>query len=82
MIRPEQIRLSASREGHPAVVSAVAYYGHDCSVTLTGMGLPGRFTALVPGHATPHLGEHVGLRVEGSVMVYGDQMVRARPVNA
>jgi iron(III) transport system ATP-binding protein len=70
MIRPEQVRLSTSGDGHPAVVRAVAFYGHDCSVTLTGVGLPGRFTALVPGHATPGLGECVGVRVEGAVMAY------------
>jgi iron(III) transport system ATP-binding protein len=78
MIRPEQVRLATSGEGHAAVVSSVTYYGHDCRVTLTGVGLPEQFSALVPGHAMPRLGEHVGLRVEGSVMVYGVR-VGAKP---
>ncbi len=70
MIRPEQVRLLAADAGRPATVEAVTYYGHDCSVTLVVGGLEGRFTALVPGHASPRPGEHVGLRVEGAVMAY------------
>jgi iron(III) transport system ATP-binding protein len=70
LIRPEQIRLTASGSGHPARVEAVTYYGHDCSVVLSVAGLEGRLTALVPGYATPFIGQFVGLTVEGAVMTF------------
>jgi iron(III) transport system ATP-binding protein len=70
LIRPEQIRLAALGAGHPAVVEAVTYYGHDCSVALRAAGLPERLTALVPGYASPEAGATVGLRVEGPVAAY------------
>jgi iron(III) transport system ATP-binding protein len=82
MIRPEQIRLETPTEEDEAVVSAVTYYGHDCRVTLTAIGLPERACAMVPGHAAPRIGEHVGLRVEGSVMVYAHQMATEKPCQA
>jgi iron(III) transport system ATP-binding protein len=70
LIRPEQIRLAAPGCGHPAMVEAVTYYGHDCSVALTAEGLAERLTALVPGYASPHAGTAVALRVEGPVAAY------------
>jgi iron(III) transport system ATP-binding protein len=70
LIRPEQIRLGAPGEGHPATVEAVTFYGHDCSVELWAAGLPERLTALVPGYASPVAGAVVGVRVEGPVAAY------------
>jgi iron(III) transport system ATP-binding protein len=70
LIRPEQIRLAAPEAGHPAVVEAVTYYGHDCRVALRAVGLPEPLTALVPGYASPAAGATVGLRVEGPVAAY------------
>ena len=70
LIRPEQIRLMAPGEGHPATVEAVTFYGHDCSVALRAAGLPGSLKALVPGYASPLSGASVGLRVEGPVAAY------------
>jgi iron(III) transport system ATP-binding protein len=70
LIRPEQIRLGQPGTGHPAIVEAVTYYGHDCSVALSAAGLAERLTALVPGYATPHAGTAVALRVEGPVAAY------------
>ncbi|MBW4022772.1 MAG: ABC transporter ATP-binding protein [Proteobacteria bacterium] len=70
LIRPEQIRLAAPGIGHPAVVEAVTYYGHDCSVSLSAAGLDGRLTALVPGYASPVAGAVVSLQVEGPVAAY------------
>jgi iron(III) transport system ATP-binding protein len=79
LIRPEQIRLTAPGEGHPATVEAVTYYGHDCSVALQGAGLPGRLTALVPGYASPTVGTTIGLRVEGPVAAYPISAGRLQP---
>jgi iron(III) transport system ATP-binding protein len=70
MLRPEQLRLSAADDGLPARVEEVIYYGHDCRVTLAVDGAAQRLTALVPGFASPHPGEIVGLRVEGTVVAY------------
>ena len=70
LIRPEQIRLTEAHAGHPAIVEAVTYYGHDCSVALRAASLLERLTALVPGYASPAAGVMVGLRVEGPVAAY------------
>jgi iron(III) transport system ATP-binding protein len=70
LIRPEQIRLTGPDAGRPAIVESVTYYGHDCSVMLVLEGLPAAVTALVPGHASPSVGDLVGLHVDGDVIVY------------
>jgi iron(III) transport system ATP-binding protein len=70
LIRPEQIRLTGPDAGRHAIVESVTYYGHDCSVMLALEGLPAAVTALVPGHASPSVGDVVGVHVDGGVIVY------------
>jgi iron(III) transport system ATP-binding protein len=70
LIRPEQIRLTAPDAGRPATVASVTYYGHDCSVMLALEGQPAAVTALVPGHASPAVGDLVGLHVDGDVIAF------------
>jgi iron(III) transport system ATP-binding protein len=70
LIRPEQIRISPYGHGHPARVTAVTYYGRDCTVVLDVDGCDGRVVALVPGHVIPEVGQAVSLHLEGPVIVY------------
>ncbi len=79
LIRPEQIRLvkvtspvMRDDEASRWQVSDVTFYGHDASVGLSLIGDHNlvRIAARVPGHMTPHPGDHVSITVEGDVVAY------------
>jgi len=74
MIRPEQIRITrdAALGGVPAMVTNVAFYGHEAMVTLSlKSALPaGEIMARVFSHAVPRQGGEVWLLVEGCVVAY------------
>ena len=71
LLRPEQLRLGPVVEGLPmARVLDVTYYGHDASVRLALAG-GAALTARVSGHASPAVGEQVGVSVGGVVVAFG-----------
>lgn len=74
MIRPEQIRLSASPDGGTlrAHVDAVVFYGRDAEVRISLLAPAPAITvkARVPSYASPGQGEQVYLTVEGDVIAY------------
>ncbi len=70
IVRPEQIRLSASLNGGPtALVEEVAFYGPYATVRLDMEGV-GPVLARVEPSAVPQLGARVALEVVGVVVVY------------
>lgn len=72
MVRPEQIHLDV-REGWPARVLEVTYYGHDALVTLVPegpQGAAGTLAARVSGQMAPRVGDCPRCGVTGPVMAW------------
>ncbi len=70
LVRPEQIRLRTGG-GIPARIDAVAFHGHDATVSLTLLAGSGAIlSARVPGFQTPQPGDEVTITVDGEVMAY------------
>lgn len=78
MIRPEQFRLCSPMntyeidhacQGSKARVEQLEYYGHDARISLR-LDDGQRFTATVPGHDLPELGQSVNFFVAGGVVTF------------
>lgn len=73
MIRPEQIKISpiAISGSIKAIVTSIAYYGHDAAVSLRLCADESVcLVARVAGYESPAVGDVVKLTVSGAVMAY------------
>ncbi|MCC7369918.1 MAG: ABC transporter ATP-binding protein [Chloroflexi bacterium] len=73
LLRPEQLAMhpDAQDAGTPATVRSVTFYGHESQVRLE-LADGTQVTARPAGHATPAVGEQVGVVVQGAAHAFAD----------